>query len=52
MSTRVFEGKVELVWFAPETVDATEETQLWAVIQDADGGSATWTATLKIVPEG
>jgi hypothetical protein len=52
VSTRVFEGKVELVWFAPETVDATEETQLWAVIQDADGGSATWTATLKIVPEG
>lgn len=52
VSTRVFEGNVELAWFAPETVETTADTQLWVVVQDADGGSATWTATLQVVPEG
>jgi hypothetical protein len=52
VSTRVFEGKTELVWFAPDTIDAVEETQLWVIVQDANGGSAIWSATLTIDPAG
>ena len=52
ISARVFEGQVSLDWYAPEELSEAEDSKLWVVFQDEEGGSAVWTGTLGVSPEG
>ena len=48
VETRVFNGAVELTWFAPEELEESGESTLWVVVQDPAGGSALWTGSLNL----
>ena len=42
ISTRVFEGRVTMDWYAPEELESSEDTRVWVVFQSEEGGTAVW----------
>ena len=49
VSARVFEGQVQLEWFAPEEpVEESGLTRVWVVFQSEEGGTAVWSETWAV----